>query len=349
MRIAILGSVVLPVPPKAQGGTEWIAYYQTKGLVKRGHQVTLFAPEGSHTNAELVTVGKGNMFSYPFDPIQMESSRKLRLEMSYLTILLQRLKENNNKFDIILNNIRGGESLLLPFAQMLKKPLISVLHLPIFEELVDIFRQFNASLITISNSQRKNFPDLNYVATVYNGVDVNKFTFNENPRDYLLMVGTIGQHKNQGAAIRVAKALGIKLILAGRIRDQDYFDELKQNIDGEQIVWKETLEFDEKVKLYQKAHAFLFPIFWEEPFGLVMIESMSCGTPVIGFGNGAVPEVVVDGQTGFIINNEDEMVEAVRKIDSIDRKRCRQHVEANFTIGRMVNDYETACLIVEKL
>lgn len=349
MRIAILGSVALPVPPKAQGGTEWIAYYQTKGLVKRGHQVTLFASEGSHTNAELVTVGEGNMFSYPFDPIQMESSRKLRLEMSYLTILLQRLKENNNKFDIILNNIRGGESLLLPFAQMLKKPLISVLHLPIFEELVDIFRQFNAPLITISNNQRKNFPNLNYIATVYNGVDTKEFTFEKKSGDYLLMVGSIGWHKNQGAAIRVAKKLGMKLILAGRIRDSDYFDELKEDIGGERIVWKEQLSFEEKIKIYQGAKAFLFPILWEEPFGLVMIEAMSCGTPVIAFNRGAVPEVVVDGETGFIVDNEDRMIDAIRKIDSIDRKRCRQHVEANFTIERMVNDYETACLIVEKL
>lgn len=340
MRIAILGSAVLSVPPKGQGGTELMIHYQAEGLRKRGHEIFLFAPEGSQTSGKLITVGQGNIFSYPFDQERMESSRKFRVEMVYLGQTLKELIDRSDAYDVVLNNMRGGESLFLPIAEMLKKPLVSVLHLPLFNELANVLREFNASLISISNAQRRNFPHLNYLATVYNGVDTTQFTFGATPDDYLLMVGTIGRHKNQGAAIRVAKKLRMKLVLAGRVRDADYFDELKKHIDGEQIVWKEALEIKEKIKLYQQAKAFLFPILWEEPFGLVMIEAMSCGTPVIAFGNGAVPEVVIDGKTGFIVNNEDEMVESVGKINGIDRKVCRKHVEENFTIERMVDGYE---------
>ncbi|MEK7518020.1 MAG: glycosyltransferase, partial [Patescibacteria group bacterium] len=195
-----------------------------------------------------------------------------------------------------------------------------------------------------SNAQRKEFPALNYLATVYNCVDVKKFSFNPNPKDYLLMMGTIGRHKNQKEAIAVAKELGMKLILAGKIRDQDYFEELKKDIDGEQIKYLSEIGFEEKLKLYQNAKAFIFPINWEEPFGLVMIEAMSCGTPVVAFNRGAVSEVLRDNLTGYIVDNHSQMVEAVKKIDSINREACRKHVEENFSVSKMVDSYEHTLL-----
>lgn len=354
MKIAILGSVALPVPPPSQGGTEWIAYYQAEGLAKLGHKVILFAAKGSQKGAyQLVEVGGGDIFARPRlaasqgEALQnlQESSRKLRLENVYLSQVIQQLINRKNDYDLILNNMRG-EAVFLPVAKMLNKPFVNVMHLPIFEELAEIFRVYNTHIITISNAQRKEFPDLNYLATVYNCVDTQKYAFEGVAGDYLLMMGSVAPHKNQAGAIAVAKKLGMKLILAGKINDQKYFDQLKKDIDGEQIRWLGELGFAEKLKLYQNARTFLFPILWEEPFGLVMIEAMACGTPVVAFGNGAIPEVVVDGKTGFVIdgNSIDAMVEAVRNIDKIKREDCRKHVEEKFTVEKMVADYEKALL-----
>lgn len=351
MRIAILGSVALPVPPPFQGGTEWIAYHQAMGLSKKGHEVILFAAKGTAQNfkdssVEVVEVGRGDVVlgskgEQKFDPTKTEFSRKLRLEMVYLSQVSQKLIENKDSYDIILNNMRG-EAVFLPVAKLLGKSFANVMHLNLFPELSKAFQAFNAHVITISNAQRKEFPNLNYLATVYNGVEVDKFTFNQTPSDYLLMIGTIGRHKNQGEAIAVAKELGLKLVLAGKIRDQDYFEELKKDIDREQIKWVGEIGFEEKVKLYQNAKAFLFPILWEEPFGLVMIEAMSCGTPVVAFNHGAVSEVVLNGLTGYVVDNHSQMIEAIKKIDSIDRAACRKHVEENFSVSKMADGYEKA-------
>jgi glycosyltransferase involved in cell wall biosynthesis len=142
----------------------------------------------------------------------------------------------------------------------------------------------------------------------------------------------------------VAKELGMKLILAGKVRDQDYFQEIKKDIDGKQIKWIGEIDFAEKLRLYQNAKAFLFPILWEEPFGLVMIEAMACGTPVVAFANGAIPEIIVDGKTGFVIegNSRNDMIAAVKNIDKIKREDCAKYVKDNFTVEKMVKNYESA-------
>jgi glycosyltransferase involved in cell wall biosynthesis len=279
-----------------------------------------------------------------FNPSLTESSRKLRLESVYLANVAQKLVELKGEYDLILNNMRG-EAVFLPVAKLLGKPFVNVMHLNLFDQLASIFKEFNTHIITISNSQRKNYPKLNYLATVYNGVDINKFKFNEKPGDYLLMVGTIGRHKNQAAAINVAKKTGKKLILAGKIRDKDYFEELKKDIDGEQVKWVGEISFPEKLELYMNAKAFIFPILWEEPFGLVMIEAMSCGTPVIAFNHGAVSEVVSNGKTGFVVENEEQMADVlVNKIQDVNRLDCRKRVEENFTVEKMTDGYEKALL-----
>ena len=348
MRIAILGSVALSVPPPAQGGTEWIAYHQAKGLSEKGHEILLIAAQGTATNfqntqVKVIEVGKGDVVAgsnrEQVSQGFVESSRKLRLEAVYLSQVAQKLVDLKDDYDVILNNMRG-EAIFLPTAKLLGKPFVNVMHLNLFPELAELFLQFNTKVITISNAQRKDFPNLNYVSTVYNGVDVNQFTFDPIPSDYLLMMGAIGRHKNQGEAIAVAKELGIKLVLAGKISQQDYFDELKKDIDGEQIKYLSEISFDEKVKLYQNAKAFLFPINWEEPFGLVMIEAMACGTPVVAFNHGAVSEVVKNGLTGYVVDNHSQMVEAVKKIDAIDRAACRKHVQDNFSVSKMIDGYE---------
>lgn len=351
MRIAILGSVALPVPPPAQGGTEWVAYHQSVGLSEKGHNILLFAAKGSAKNfqgskVKVIEIGAGDVVAgssqeQKLDPVLTEASRKLRLEIVYLSEVAEKLIENKDQYDLILNNMRG-EGVFLPVAKLLNKPFINVMHLNLFPELASLFKTFNTNVITISNAQRKQYPDLNYLSTVYNGVDVNRFPFNPNPKDYLLMMGTIGRHKNQAAAIKAAKQLGMELILAGKIRDKDYFEEIKKDIDGKQIKLIGEISSSEKVKLCQEAKAFLFPILWEEPFGLVMIEAMSCGTPVIAFNNGAIPEVVADSLTGYVVENDTQMIDAIKKIEFIDRKECRKRVENNFTIENMIEILEKA-------
>ena len=352
-----MGSVALPVPPPAQGGTEWIAYYQALGLSNKGHEVILFAAKGSsknfqNTKVKVVEVGGGNVVAgsakeKKFGEKFVESSRKLRLEVAYLAMACNKLIEYKDQYDVILNNMRG-EGVFLPVAKLLNKPFANVMHLNIFPELAELFKEYDAKIITISNSQRKNFPDLNYLATVYNCVNTEKFVFNDKPKDYLLMMGSIGRHKNQGDAIKAAKELGMKLIIAGKISDKEYYEEIKKDIDGEQIKWLGEIGFDEKLKLYQNAKAFLFPILWEEPFGLVMIEAMSCGTPVVAYKNGATPEVIVDILTGYLIDNYSQMAEAVKKISKINRQDCRKHVEENFTVEKMVDGYDKVLRNINK-
>lgn len=357
-----------------------MAYYQAKGLSDLGHEIILFAARGSiRENYELVEVGAGDTVvgSTSHLPIParrgesglksfFESSRLLRKENVNLAQVMEKLIEKKENYDIILNNMRG-EAVFLPVAKLLNKLFVNVMHLPIFTELADIFKGFNTPIITISNSQRLEFPDLYYLATVYNCVDREKFKFNEKAGDYLLMMGSITPHKNQAAAIRIAKKLGMGLIIAGKIGDKEYFDQLKPEIDGKQIAWSGELDFPSKLQLYQNAKAFIFPITWPEPFGLVMIEAMACGTPVVAYGNGAIPEVVVDGKTGFVIENsnlksqnsklnipisgEDGLIEAVKRINDMSeedyrvlRYNCRKHVEENFTIEKMVKAYEAALL-----
>lgn len=363
MRILILGSVALPVPPPIQGGTEWIAYYQAKGLAARGYSIILVGSKGTISrhaepigpwldSASQVTIFEigggdvvtGSLMSH-YDPATMEASRNLRKEMVYLSQVQQFIIDHQSEYDIILNNMRG-EAVFLPIAKLLKKPFVNVMHLNLFIELAQIFGEYKTSIITISNAQRKQFSGLNYLATVYNCVDTEIFVPDVENDDYLLMVGSIGRHKNQGDAIAVAKKLGMKLILAGKIRDQDYFNEIKKDIDGQQIQYLGEIDFARKVQLYQHAKSFLFSINWEEPFGLVMIEAMSCGVPVIAYDHGAVPEVVVNGKTGFIVNTIEEMADRVKLINTIDRKACREHVKKNFSIDKMIMDYEKALFLL---
>lgn len=387
-RILILGSVALPVPPPAQGGTEWMAYHQADGLAKRGHKVTLVAAVGSliSDKYELIQIGGGDTvegtqsselkaegMNSGLTETVTETSRKMRKEAVYWAEVEQFLLANGRNFDVIINNMRAFESILLPIAGSLKLKVINVMHLPLFRELGGLFRKFNPTVVTISDAQRLGFDDINFGGTVYNCVDVPKYDPVYTPGKYLLVMGSIAPHKNQADAIKASLRLGKKIILAGKIGSPQYFkQEIEPQLDGNNIIHVGEIEFGEKVKLLAGACALLFPVIWPEPFGLVMIEAMACGTPVIAYNNGAVPEVIRDGITGFIIEkvnfiqnsklNESRimnqesgldgakffikntgvegLVEAIKRIGDIDRRACRKHVEDNFTVEKMIDGYE---------
>lgn len=350
MKIALLGSVTSVIPPVGQAAIERLVYQQALGLARKEHQILLFAPSGStvtHPNIQLVEVGRkaflsgvGKEGGVPEEELY-GASYKLRLELTNLANVMGKLRELSGSYDVILNNLRG-EAVLLPVANALGKPLYHVMHLPIFPELAELFDTYQTPLISISNTQRKAFPKLNYAGTVYNAVDTDEFAFSATHDNYLLYVGSIGRNKNPKDAVLAAKKTGEILIIGGRIKDEAYYkEEIAPHIDGKQIRWVGEQHPKDMIALYQKAKAFLFPVLWEEPFGLVMIEAMSCGTPVIAYPNGAVPEVIADGKTGYLVHSVDDMAQKIKEIDKIDRRVCRAHVESTFSIDRMVEAYES--------
>lgn len=351
MKIAIIIPPFTTLPSKGHGGTERIAQGMINELLKRGHQVTLIGAGQCQTKANFIAIFPKTITEQKFDSAYVEASRALRIETAYITKVMKYLADHDGDFDVVFNHMRGGY-LLLPLAQYLTTPIISILHLPLFEEVIDILSQFKEpNIISISNSQQKPAKGrVNFLATVYNGINLKEFKFNDNPKDYFFFMGAMGEHKSPHLAIEVAKKARVKLILAGgKIREPYFSEKVKPQIDNQQIKFVGEVAGEERINLLKNARGFLMPIAWEEPFGLVMIEAMACGTPVIGFNHGAVAEVIKDGKTGFIVKNVKEMAKAIGKIDQIDRRECRQAVEDKFTYEKMVDGYlETAKKVIKK-
>ncbi len=336
-KIAILGPIGNSIPPKKQGGIEWMVYYLTENLVKKGYRVLLFAPSGTQTSAELVPISSKPVIKYKVLP-EHEKARKLRIELSIIANTLREILERKDEIGVIFNHTVSG-GMFAHLEKMLNIPTFHILHLPLFEELAIVFKKYNARLIPISDNQKKAFPVLNYQATIYNGINLKKFPFSKKPGSYLIWSAKIMAYKNPLDAIKAAKSAREKIILIGRINDKEYFEAKIKPLLNKNIIYLGEVSFPKAIELYRNAKAFLFPIKWEEPFGLVMIEAMACGTPVIAYPNGAIPEVIKNEKTGFIVKNVDEMVKAIKNIDKIDRKKCRERVEKYFSVEKMVDDY----------
>ncbi len=340
MRIALLAPPYLPVPPKAYGGTEKIVSLLAEGLVARGHDVTLFAAGDSITKAKLVSTYPASLGNSG-----LKKSDTLEPLLQY-DACYRRAKE----FDIIHSH---GQYLSLFGARNLGTPVVFTWHGSFFpgevpEEKRETLRAFSdLPIISISNNQRQALPGLNYPATVYNSLDIQEYPYVEKPTaDYLLWVGRMSPKKGAVEAIEVARKLGMRLQMAAALDpiDVPYFEkEVKPKIDGVNIVFHGEMTHPMLMTLYGNAKAVLYPISWHEPFGLVMIESMACGTPVVGYNMGSVPEVVEDGVTGFVLAPRagiDGLVQGVKRLGEIDRKACRTRVEKYFHKDRMVLDYE---------
>jgi glycosyltransferase involved in cell wall biosynthesis len=344
MRIAQIAPLWERVPPPGYGGTELVVGLLTDELVRRGHEVTLFASGDSITLAKLQSV-------HP---------RALRLDSTvkegniYEMLQLAWVFERAEEFDVIHSHMGCSA---LPYTKLVKTPTITTLHGIFTPDNEKMFQYAKSQpYVSISNAQREPRLGLNYAATVYNGIDVSSHKFHPQPEEspYLAFLGRISPEKGTHIAIQIAKQAGWRLKMAGKVDvvDVEYFErEVKPFIDGEQIEYLGEANHVQKNALMGGAVATLFTITWREPFGLVMVESMAAGTPVIAMNFGSVPEVIVHGKTGFICNNIEECVSAVSKVTELDRYACREHVENNFSVQKMVDGYEAVYrqIVAERL
>jgi len=333
MKILQIAPLWETVPPPAYGGTEAVVSVLTEELVRRGHEVTLWASGDSRTQAELVSVL----------PHSLRTARDLQDPWPYAWLHSALALREANEFDIIHNH--AGE-LTMAMAHLVPDvPMLSTMHCLITPDTKFIWDRYPGYYNTISMSQRRNMPPLaggHFVGVVYNAIDVHSFPYEERKEDYLLFLSRVSVDKMPHLAVEVARRSGRRLIIAGKVDrvDEGYFNSvLAPLIDGKQVQFMGEADARLKRELFAKATCLILPLCWEEPFGLVMIEAMACGTPVISFGRGAAPEVVVDAETGYIVRDVNEMVDAVGRVDRIEPRRCRQHVEDNFDAPLMANRY----------
>lgn len=332
MKIAQIAPIVERVPPKKYGGTERVVSALTEELVRRGHEVTLFASGDSITAAKLESI-------YPRG--LREARIKEMYGLNYLTLLHYGWAyELQAEFDIIHDHLAPYT---LPTANIAHTPTVVTMHGPFTTENRKLFQTFRApAVVTISQSQAFPVPNINHVGTVYNGLPMEHYPFGERAGDYILFVGRISMEKGVHFAIEVAQQLDIPLIIAAKLEkiDRPYFNEYIEPWLSDRIKWIDEVNEEERNKLMSGARCFLHPVTWREPFGLTMIEAMACGCPVVGFNRGAVPEIIKTGETGYVVEDIEGMIEAVENIHAIDRAKCREHALANFNAGRMAEGYE---------
>ncbi|NJN23794.1 MAG: glycosyltransferase family 4 protein [Acaryochloridaceae cyanobacterium RL_2_7] len=334
MRIAQVAPLWERVPPPGYGGIELVVGYLCDELTKRNHDVTLFASGDSITQAELISVV----------PEAIRLNPDIKEHNIYDLVQLKHVQDLAHEFDLI--HFHNGYNALFT-ASAIKTPVVHTLHGRFTPDNRNLFQAYrDQAFISISNNQRSGL-DLNYLATVYNGIDPGNYPFLSEltAEPYLAFLGRLSPEKGPQNAIKIAKATGWKLIMAGKVDATDtqfYAEEVEPHIDGEQIIYLGEVSHSEKIDLISNAATTLFPITWPEPFGLVMIESMCTGTPVLGMKIGSVPEVIQDGISGYACADVEEMIDRIPDVTKLSRTRCHQYVLDNFTIEKMVDGYEAA-------
>jgi glycosyltransferase involved in cell wall biosynthesis len=334
LKIAQVAPLWFSIPPKKYGGTERIVHFLSEELVKRGHKVTLFASGDSKTKAKLVAPVKRGLIEQGIPWSDYTWS-------GFNTFLAFKKAD---RFDII--HAHWGLFSFF-FQEFVKTPVLFTFHnIPKRGDhrwkIMEYFKN-KINVVFISHSEKNNSQvKFKKSWVVYNGIDIAKFKFNSQPKDYFAWIGRVSPEKGIENAIKVAKKLGIKLLMAGQIQEmrKEYFEKTIKPQLSEKIKYLGEIPEEKLSDFYRGARALLYPIEWEEPFGLVMAEAMACGTPVIVFDRGSAKEVVEDGVTGFVVKDNEEMMKAIKKVDKIDRKKCRERVEKYFTYQRMVSDYE---------
>jgi len=332
MKIAQIAPLAECCPPRLYGGTERIVSYLTEELVRLGHEVTLFASGDSRSTARLISTCD----------IALRLNPAVRDQLPYQMMMLEEVRRRASEFDILHFHI---ELLHYPLAANFADKMVTTLHgrldLPDLKPFYSHFREF--PLVSISNHQRNPMPPVNWAGTVYHGLPEGLLAFNAEPADYLAFLGRISPEKRPDRAIAIAARAGMRLKIAAKV---DKVDEVYWNtLIGPMIKAHANVEFigeideHQKAEFLGKARALLFPIDWPEPFGLVMIEAMACGTPVIAFSGGSVPEVIDDGITGYVVKDVNDAIGAVKTIDRLDRGVVRAVFEKRFAVERMAKDY----------
>ena len=325
MKVAVLSPVAWRTPPRHYGPWEQVTSNIVEGLVSQGIEVTLFATGDSITSAKLESViGTG-----------YEEDRSLDAKVVEC-LHISHLMEMAGKFDLIHNNF---DFLPLTYSGLIKTPMITTIHGFSSEKIIPVYQKYNknTSYVSISDSNRS--PSLNYIATVYNGIRTEDFAFNDNPQDYLLYFGRIHHDKGTAEAIEIAKKTKKMLLIAGIIQDRQYFDSRIKPELNDNIVFVGEAGPDKRNELMKNALALLHPINFDEPFGLSVAEAMLCGTPVIAFNRGSMPELIRDQETGFLIKNINEAVDVLKEINRINRQQCRQWAIDNFSLEKMTTEY----------
>jgi glycosyltransferase involved in cell wall biosynthesis len=331
MRICQIAPLAESVPPKLYGGTERVVAWLIDELVSLGHEVTLFASGDSVTMARLNAVW----------PRALRLGRPRTDPMAVQAALLEEVARTAAEFDVIHAHI---DWLHLPLLSRLGTPFLTTCHgrmdLPGFPDMIGRFPA--APFVSISDNQRVPLREAKWIGTVYHGLPVNLYEPSFERGLYLAFLGRLTAEKGPEAAIRIARAAGMPLHIAAKVprSERGYFKErLEPQVDGKQIQLTGEVNDETKRQFLAGAAALLFPIDWPEPFGLVMIEAMACGTPVIAFKTGSVPEVVDDGVTGFVVSSEEEANQAIARLGELDRQRVRAHFEKRFTARRMAEEY----------
>lgn len=329
MKIAILAPVAWRTPPQHYGPWEQVASSIAEGLVKKGFDVSLFATKNSKTAAHLnAVVDQG-----------YEEDKNIDAKVAEC-LHISHLMEHAQNFDIIHNHF---DFLPLTYSNLIKTPMITTIHGFSSQKIIPVYKKYNATnyYVSISNADRSN--DLAYLDTIYHGIEENAFTFSNNSSDYLLYFGRIHPDKGTHDAILIAKATNKKLIIAGIVQDNNYFKEkVEPFLDDEQIMFVGHAGAEKRNELLGNALALLHPIYFDEPFGLSVAEAMFCGTPVIAYNKGSMPELIKQNVSGFLVNDLHEAMNAVNEIYKINRKDCSVYAREKFSMTQMIEKYISA-------
>lgn len=331
MRIAQVSPLDESVPPKTYGGTERVVHYLTEELVRQGHDVTLFASGDSVSRARLV----------PLVPQALVDDQRCRDRLAPHLLMIERVLQQAGEFDLIHFHC---DYIHLPLSRRARVATITTLHGRLdIPDLLPLYQEFaEAPLVSISNAQRAPLARAYWIGTVYHGLPEDLYRLEERPGDYLAVLGRISPEKGVPRAIEIARRAGLEVRIAAKVDpvDQEYFEEeVRPLLRHPGVEFLGEVDEAGKQELLGGARALLFPVEWPEPFGLVMIEALACGTPVIAFRRGSVPEVIDDEETGFVVDDADQAVAAVGRLEGLNRRRCREVFECRFTAARMARDY----------